>query len=263
MLIHSNDVHVNPGPNNFNQVFSFCNWNCNSIVKNNFNRINLLKVQASIYHDDVMSLCETSLHDDVEIPETLIDGYNFMLLNHPSGNKHGGVGIFYKENLPGKRKVFYSVCYRSPSMKANTPEFENLLADFENLYRNISKNKPYACFFAGEFNAHSQHWWLNGDPNAEGFALDNLFPLDLSQLICEPSNFEENKSPSCIDLIISDQPNVVMESGVRSSTDNFCKHQMTFCNLNLHIPPPIYSRKLWNYNRANSDAMTKAVYEFP
>ena len=76
-----------------------------------------------------MSLCETSLNDDVEIPENLIDGYNFVPLNHPSGNKRGGVGIFYKENLPlkirkdlsfdeclvcevliGKMKVFYSVC---------------------------------------------------------------------------------------------------------------------------------------------------------
>ena len=34
------------------------------------------------------------------------------------------------------------------------------------------------------------------------------------------TNFEDNKSPSCIDLIICDQPNVVMESGVRSSPDN-------------------------------------------
>ena len=81
--------------------------------------------------------------------------------------------------------------------------------------------------------------------------------------LCEPTNFEENKSPSCIDLIISDQPNVVMESGLRPSPDNVCKHQMTFCNLNLHLPPPVYSRKMWHYNRANSDAMTKAVTDFP
>ena len=98
VLIHSNDVHINPGPNNFNKVFSFCNWNCNSIVKNNFNRIDLLK--ASIYNYDVMSLCDTSLNDDVDFPETLIDGYNFVPLNHPSGNKWGGVGIFYQENVP-------------------------------------------------------------------------------------------------------------------------------------------------------------------
>ena len=190
---------------------------------------------------------------------TLIDRYNFITLNHPSGNRHGGVGIFYKENLPlkirkdlsfneclvgevllGKRKVFYSICYRSPIMKANTSEFEFFLADFENLYTNISKNRPYACFFAGDFNAHSLSWWPNGDTNAEGLALDNLLTtFDLSQLISEPTYFADNKSPSWIDLIISDQPNVVMESGVRPSPDNFCKHQMTFCNLNLHIPPPI------------------------
>ena len=95
-------------------------------------------------------------------------------------------------------------------MKANTPEFEKVLADFENLYTNISKNKPYASFFVGDFNAHSLSWWPSGDTNAEGFALDNLLStLDLSQLISEPTNFEENKSPSCIDLVICDQPNVV------------------------------------------------------
>ena len=44
-------------------------------------------------------------------------------------------------------------------------------------------------------NAHSLSWWPNGDTNA-------------GQLISEPTNFEENKCPSCIDLIICDQPNV-------------------------------------------------------
>ena len=69
-------------------------------------------------------------------------------------------------------------------MKANTPEFGNILAYFENLYRNISKNKTYACFFVTDFNAHSQNGWPNGDANAEDFAPDNLFStLDLSQLV--------------------------------------------------------------------------------
>ena len=96
VFIHSNDVHVNPGPNNFNKVFSFSNWNCNSIVKNIFNRIDLL--QASFYNDGVMSLYQTSLNEDVEIPGTLIDGYNFVPLNHPIGNKRGGVGKVATQN---------------------------------------------------------------------------------------------------------------------------------------------------------------------
>ena len=104
-------------------------------------------------------------------------------------------------------------------MKANTPEFDLFLADFENLYTNISKNN---------FNGHSLSWW----PNGEGHSLNNLSTtLDRSQLISEPTNFKDNKFPSCIYLIICDQPNVVMESGVRPSPDNICKHQMTFCNL--------------------------------
>ena len=93
VIIQSNDVHVNPGPNNSNKVFLFCNWNCNSLGKNNFNRVDLLKVQASTYNYDIMSLCETSLNDDVEIPVSLIDGYNFVTLNHPSGNRRVVLGF--------------------------------------------------------------------------------------------------------------------------------------------------------------------------
>ena len=165
--------------------------------------------------------------------------------------------------LIGQKKVFYSVCYRSPCMKTNTPEFETFLVGFENLYTNISRNKPYACSFAGDFNAHSLSWWQNGDTNAEGLALDKLLTtLDLSQLISEPINSEDNKSPSSIDLIICDQP--CNGSGVCPSPDNFFKHQLAFCNLNLHIPhPPIYSRKIWHYNRANSEAMSRAVTDLP
>ena len=97
-------------------------------------------------------------------------------------------------------------------------------------------------------------------PTQKVLHFDNLLTtLNLSQLIREPTNLEDNKSLSCIDLTICDQPNFV-----RPSPDNFCKQQMTCCNLNLHIPPPpVYSRKLWHYNRANSDAMTRAVTDFP
>ena len=265
------------------KTFSFCNWNCNSIAKDNFSRVDLLKAQASIYNYDIISLCETLLNDDIDIPESLIDGYKFEVLNHPGGTKRGGVGIFYKDTLPlkirhdisfneclvceihiGKRKVFYSVCYRSPSMKANTPEFEEFLTNFGNLYANVIKAKPYACFFTGDFNAHSLSWRPNGSTDAEGFSIENLLSsLDLTQLIREPTNFEENKSPSCIDLIICDQSNIVMESGVRPSPDNFCKHQIIFCNLNLHIPtPPSHVRKIWHYNRADSVSINKAVTDF-
>ena len=72
------DVYVNPGSNNiYNKNFSFCNWNCNSITKDDFNRAGLLKVQSSIYNYDRISVRETLLNNEVEIPSPLIEGYNF------------------------------------------------------------------------------------------------------------------------------------------------------------------------------------------
>ena len=56
--------------------------------------------------------------------------------------------------------------------------------------------------FTGDFNAHSQNWWPDGNTNNEGIAIDNLLPaLDLNQIICELTNYEEKENPSCIDLI--------------------------------------------------------------
>ena len=46
----------------------------------------------------------------------------------------------------------------------------------------------------------------------------------------------DNLNPSCIDIILTDQPNLVLNSGVRPSLDPLVKHQMTFCKLNFKIP---------------------------
>ena len=42
-------------------------------------------------------LCETSRNGTTEIPDKLIENYNFAQCNSVSGKKQGGVGIFYKE----------------------------------------------------------------------------------------------------------------------------------------------------------------------
>ena len=51
-------------------------------------------------------------------------------------------------------------------------------------------------------------------------------------------HFTRNKNPSCIDLVITDQPNLVLDSGTRASLDSFCHHQITYCRVNFNIPPP-------------------------
>ena len=80
-------------------------------------------------------------------------------------------------------------------------------------------------------------------------------------MISEPTHFfRENCRPSCIDLIITDQPNLVIESGVRSSLDPSVKHQLVFCTFNFKIPPPPkYNRRIWHFSRARKSLITRAI----
>ena len=94
-------------------------------------------------------------------------------------------------------------------------------------------------FFTGDFNAHSQFWRPDGDTNPEGMEIENLFTaLGLSQIISEPTNFESNKNPSCIDLIAIDQPNLILDGGTGASLNSYCRHRINYCNVNFRMPSP-------------------------
>ena len=45
-------------------------------------------------------------------------------------------------------------------------------------------------FLTGDFNAHSQFWWPEGDTTDEGTDIELFSKLGLSQVISEPTNFE-------------------------------------------------------------------------
>lgn len=294
-LILSSDVHPNPGPGppghgsghgtGYSSGFlSICNWNLNTLSKNDFQRVTFLEAHNANYNYDIISLCETSLNDEILVPDNILKGYNFYSCNHPTGEKRGGVGIFYKESLPlrirndlsfdecivselnyGHKQIFFTVLYRNPINKAASPEFASFIQKFENLYLKIKSENPYMMLFAGDFNAHSHTWWSEGDNNYEGIHLANMISdLNMTQIISEPTHFRENSKPSCIDLIISDQPNLILDSGVRPSLDPSCKHQITFCKINFKIPPlPVYARKIWHFSRAKTNLIRRAISEFP
>ena len=52
----------------------------------------------------------------------------------------------------------------------------------------------------------------------EGTEIEELInKLGLSQLTSEQTNFEPHKNPSCIDLVVTDQHNIILDSGSRAS----------------------------------------------
>ena len=284
LILLSNDIQLNPGPEYHKNFLTFMNWNLNSLTKNNFERVHLVEAHNLIFNYDLISICETNLTDSLvpEVPK--LSGYEFLPANHHGNVTHGGVGIFYKSYLPinprrdlsfeeclvlelkfGRKKIFFTVLYRSPSIKHSTPEFDEFLLNFRNLYSKIKAENPFAVFFTGDFNGHSQHWWPDGDTNIEGTEIENLFTsLNLTQIISEPTNFEPGKRPSCIDLIVTDQPNIILDSGTRASLDCHCHHQIIYGKVNFRIPPPPPSeRKIWHYHRANTIAIQRSMKTFP
>ena len=84
----------------------------------------------------------------------------------------------------------------------------------------------------------------------------NGFP----QLINEPTHIHASSS-SCIDLILTDQPNLSINCGVHSSLHPNCHHHIVHSrfNLNIYYSPP-YQRLIWDYKKADSTKIRKALH---
>ena len=82
----------------------------------------------------------------------------------------------------------------------------------------------------------------------------------MQQLVNEPSHILPHSS-SCIDLIFTDQPSLVVSSGAHPSLRGNCHHQITYCKLNLKIEyPPPYQRLVWNFKKAKNTSIRKAIH---
>ena len=85
----SGDIETNPA-DFANGFFTFCNWDLNSLAKDDFYRVELLEVHNSIHNDTV------------ELPDVLMENYTFVSCNNPGNTRNGGVDLFYKNDLPIK-----------------------------------------------------------------------------------------------------------------------------------------------------------------
>ena len=105
----------------------------------------------------------------------------------------------------------------------------------------IKNLKPHCIVITGDFNCRTNQWWPGDIELPEGGALDEFIESNnLSQLIDEPTNIQTT-GMLCIDLIITDQPNLFVDFGVHSSLDDHCQHQIIHGKLSVSVPiPPPY-----------------------
>ena len=200
--------------------------------------------------------------------------------DHPNNIKRGGVCTYFRESLPVwvvpnhhlseclilkvnlKNKKGYLVSlYRSPNQ--NPDKFELFLTNLENLLVDITSRNPHFMLLLGDFNAKSKTWSINDQSSREGTQLESLTSLyEMKQLIAEPTHVLENSS-SHIDLIFTNQPNLIMDAGVHISPHSKCHHQVIYAKLNLQIEyPPPYTREVRDYGKTQFDLINKAIENF-
>ena len=271
LLLLAGDIETNPGPRVEN-FFKFFHWNLNSICARGNIKIPLIEAYNSVHHFDVIAISETMLDNSISDEDIFIEGFSREIYrsDHPSNTKLGGVCLYFREGLANKRrkdfellqemvvteinvaqkKIIFVAIYRSPSQ--NSEEFENFISRLQMAITRIQSERPHAIIVSGDMNCRSSQWWAEDIENPEGSALDELIETNnLCQLIDEPTNIRGG-SMSCIDLIITDQPNLFVDSGVHPSLDEHCQHQIIYGKLNISVPyPPPFKRKVWDYSKAN------------
>ena len=149
--------------------------------------------------------------------------------------------------------------YRSPSQ--NDDEFDEFLCSFESVAYNINQSNPYFVLITGDFNASSSSWWGNDVNNFESISIENLTSsYGLKQLIPKLTHLLPS---SRIDLMFTNQPNMVRKSGIFQSINLNCHHQIVFSKVNLNIfyPPPC-TRRTWDYDKANHEAINNVIANF-
>ena len=95
----------------------------------------------------------------------------------------------------------------------------------------LTQIAPDVSIYPYYFNTKSSNWSSNDTTTAEGAQLDYFTSLyGMKQVIIEPTHILES-SASCIDLIFTNQPNIVMDSGVHLSLHEKCHHQIIYSKL--------------------------------
>ena len=134
------------------------------------------------------------------------------------------------------------------------------MINFEHFISDTITNSPLLGLITGDFNVRSSNWWKNDLSMSEVTQVDSLTTsYGLSQVISDPTHILPNSS-SCIDLIFTNQLNVVTESGVYPSLHPKCYHQIVLAKLSLTVEySPLYERLTWLKKNSDISSINRAI----
>ena len=155
--------------------------------------------------------------------------YELVQSDQPSQHKRGGVWIYFRNSLllkilnihylhesisfqlqvGSKICKFVSLC-RSPNQTSD--DFEKFTDNFELTLHTLAQSNSHLIVVLEYLNIKSKNWYINSKTTTEGAKIEfATSQYELHQIINEPTHVLEN-SLSCIDLIFTTQPNLVVDS---------------------------------------------------
>ena len=275
LLVSSGSVETNPGPNSDRKsTLSFAMWNLDSLPARDYSRIPVIESLQAVHDFDMFAICESSLHEQISNDNLLIHGFapEPLRADKPSTAHNGGVCLYFKENIPLKRrtdlelleetliveirqknnkKLFFVVSYRHPNLSSEATDL--YFSSLNRIVEKVDSEKPIGIILTGDFNARSSYFWEDDTDTREGQTLCELsISNNLEELISEPTHIRDDGSQSCIDLIFTDQKYAFTDVQVIPHSEAQSKHLIVHGKINFSVPcPPPYRRKVWNYDRAN------------
>ena len=105
--------------------------------------------------------------------------------------------------------------------------FYQIMRDF---FGDVKSLQSVFIVILGDSNAPSKSWWSDDSITTKGTKLD--FLAAIHQLISEPTQAMLNSLP-CIDIIFTDQPSLVVDSGVHTTLLENIHHQIKYCKLSI------------------------------
>ena len=160
----------------------------------------------------------------------------------------------------GRNTVYFGVCYRPPGQ--SKIEIESFLETLELQLEKIlgmCKTPNSTLVLTGDFNDRTSEWHSPHPSSELGPDLYNLLNrLYLSQLISEPT-----RMTNILDLIITNNPRQIIESGVLNPIDGL-DHCPVYGKLNYTVKHnKIFTRNIWNYSTGNYTELNNQLSQIP
>ena len=163
------------------------------------------------------------------------------------------IELIWVELLFKSHKFLICVCYRPPGQSVS--QVDTFVDSFYNSVLLAAANNN-SLILLGDCNDGCQSW--DSDHNNSELKLVNAGKcFDMTQLINEPA-----RNQYILDLLITDSPDYIVESGVLPPISNF-DHNIIYCHLKTSYSKNyILSRKIWLYDEGNYDLLNNFLLDW-